>query len=332
MDEAVYSFSAFTVTNFSIAVCIASCMGSVVLYLLSAAKRISKNTVFMLIPLTVLTGILFGHALFAALRVLIYPLDYEHPLSFIVDPRHGGFMFFGVLAGAALSCAISAKAGNTSFSALIGVLFPALMIALAFIRFSEPLILLGKGPGIEGGFFPISYAPEPDYPEDRYIPAFLYAGVYTLFIGIWNTHSILKKNGIKRPTLFFFVLYLSGQMFFEVFRQDEYVNATSLITFIRLNQLIAAILLGICLLYALIKCSGKVPAGTIVLRCFVFAISVGACIGLQFLFDKPLPFFGETVWFPDWLVYILLALSAIGMGWPVLSLLKHAGITDKQRA
>ena len=116
-------------------------------------------------------------------------------------------------------------------------------------------------------------------------------------------------------------------MFFEVFRQDEYVNATSLITFVRLNQLFAAILLGICLVYAIIKGKSHLSGGIIAGRCAVFAVSVGACVGLQFLFDKPLPLLGETVWVADWLVYVLLALSAVGMGWSVLSLMKRGNIS-----
>ena len=121
--------------------------------------------------------------------------------------------------------------------------------------------------------------------------------------------------------MYYFVLYLAGQMFFEVYRQDEYVNATSLITFIKLNQLFAVILLGGYLVYSIIKSVKNIRRTEIVIRAAVFAISVGACIGLQFLFDKPLPFFGQTIWFADWLVYLLLALSAVGMGWPVISLM-----------
>ena len=332
MDETLYTIGPFTITPFSVAVCVSAIWGCIVLLLLSGKKHIRKNTAFSLMPLTILLGVFLGHALYAALRVLIYPLDYEQPLVFVLNPGVGGFMFFGVLAGAALSCLIVSGTRHYQFSQLMSVLFPALLITLAFIRFAEPLCLLGKGPETEGGFFPLSYAPEAEYPEDRYIPEFFYAGLYTLLIGIWNIRSILTKHGKKRSTLFFFVLYLAGQMFFEVFRQDEYVNATSLITFIRLNQLIAVILLGVCLVYAIKKCMHRVSAGFIIVRCLVFVISVGACIGLQFLFDKPLPLMGETIWFPDWLVYVLLALSAVGMGWPIVSMLSRKPNLNRSRS
>ncbi len=329
MDRALFTLGSLAVTPFSVAVCIAAIVGCIVLLFLAGAKNINKSITFSLMPLTVLLGVLCGHMLYAVMRVMIYPLDYEHPLAFILNPGVGGYMFFGVLAGAALSCLIVSSAGRIRFYDLMSVIFPALLITLAVIRFAEPLCMLGKGPEMEGGFFPVSYAPEADYPDDRYIPAFFYAGLYTLLIGTWCIHSLRKKDGNKHSALFFFVLYLSGQMFFEVFRQDEYVNETSLITFVRLNQLIAAILLGVCLVYAVIKCKTNATASFIILRCIVFAISVGACVGLQFLFDKPLPLMGETIWFSDWLVYILLAFSAAGMGWPVISMLSRAPLLKK---
>ena len=327
MNEALMTIGSLCVTPFSVAVCAAAVIGCAILYFLSKRTHLPTGSVWLMMPLTVLLGLLFGHALYAVMRVLIYPLDYEAPVAFILNPGVGGFMFFGVLAGGALAAIIVSCVFHTPLSRLMSVLFPALMIMLTIIRFAEPLSYLGKGPEAAGGFFPLSYAPEADYPDDRYIPAFFYAGLYTLFIGIRAALNVSGNHKHKRTALFFFVLYLAGQMFFEVFRQDEYVNATSLITFVRLNQLFAAILLGICLVYAIIKGKSHLSGGIIAGRCAVFAVSVGACVGLQFLFDKPLPLFGETVWVADWLVYVLLALSAVGIGWSVLSLMKRGNIS-----
>ena len=323
MDESILQIGALTVTRFSVAACLAAAFGCGVLVYLAKAKRVGENTVLILMPLTLLLGVFCGHALYAIQRVLIYPLDYEAPLPYILNPGVGGFMFPGVLGGAALACLITARLTGQRFRALMGILFPALLLTLAVIRFAEPLSLLGKGPEAAWGFFPLSYAPEAEYPDDRYVPEFFYAGLYTLLLSLWAIADQRKKQP-RHSTLFYLVLYLSGQMFFEIFRQDDYVNVTSLITFIRLNQLIAAILLGICLVYAAIRCGKKrVSGGLIAVRCAVFALSVAACVGLQFLFDKPLPLFGQTVWFADWLVYLLLGLSAVGMGWSVLSLVKR---------
>ncbi len=320
MYEPLWSNGTVSVTFFSLAVFAATLIGSALLLALAGKKRCTDDALSLL-PLTLLFGVFFGHFLFAVTRVLIYPLDYENPLAFILNPSVGGFMYLGVVGGAAWSALVIGRIKKVSVALLMKLLLPALLITLAMIRFAEPLDGQGKGPEISGGFFPISFAPEADYPDDRYIPVFFYEGVYALLLALFAAKNTLKQSENQRPSMYYFVFYLAGQMFFEVYRQDEYVNATSLITFIRLNQLFAVILLGGYLVYSIIKSVKNLKRKEIVIRVSVFAISVGACIGLQFLFDKPLPFFGQTIWFADWLVYLLLALAAVGMGWPVISLM-----------
>ncbi len=327
MYEPIWTNGTVTVTLFSIAVFIAASAGSVLLLSL-AVKRHQVDSAIALLPISLAFGVFFGHFLFAFTRVLIYPLDYETPVAFLMNPAVGGFMYLGVFGGAALSAFIISHLHRISFTELMKILLPALLLALAIIRFAEPLDGQGKGPEAAGGFFPFSFAPEAEYPEDRYIPVFFYEGIYALGLAIWSMRNALGKSKKHHPTMFFFILYLSGQMFFEVFRQDEYINVTSLITFIRLNQLFAAILLGIYLIYTAAKSRKYIKTKSLILRCAVFVVSVGACVGLQFLFDKPLPFFGQTIWFADWFVYLLLALSAIGMGWPIISLLNRIPSSD----
>ena len=322
MAQPLIMIGSLAVTQFSVAVFAGTLLSSSLLLWLSKKQNLDDHILLLLICALPL-GVLCGHGLFAVTRVLIYPLDYEHPIAFIFNPAVGGYMYLGVFAGGVIAAFIVSKTSKISFAGLTAVLLPELLLTLAVVRFSEPLDFQGKGPWVEGGFFPFSYAPEAEYPEDRYVPVFFYEGLYALLLSTWSALNALGKTCKKRPSMFFFVLYLSGQMFFEVFRQDEYINVTSLITFIRLNQLFAAILLGLYLIYAAIKARKNTDSSALILRCAVFAVSVGACIGLQFLFDKPMPLFGQTIWFADWLVYTLLALSAIGMGWPVISLLER---------
>lgn len=331
MREPLLTIGSLQVTPFSVGVFLAALAGGALLLLLAAKKK-QPDSVLVLLPLTLCLGILLGHGLFAVTRVLIYPLDYEHPLAFILNPSVGGYMYLGVFAGGAIAAWITGRIHKTGFADQMSLLLPAMLLTLAIVRFAEPLDFQGKGPGVEGGFFPFAFAPEVDYPEDLYVPVFFYEGVYALILAVWSFSNTLSSSRKTRPVKFFFILYLAGQMFFEVFRQDEYINATSLITFIRLNQLFAVILLGGYLVYDVIRARQHLGAKAIWLRCVVFAISVAACVGLQFLFDKPLPLFGQTIWFANWLVYLLLALTAVGMGWAVLSLIKHIPQAEARKA
>ena len=331
MAEPLLMIGALQITPFSIAVFAGAVLGAWCLIWLAHKSRLTEQALIML-PLSILLGVFCGHALFAVTRVMIYPLDYEHPFAFIMNPASGGFMYLGSFFGGAVAALITSRISHVRFDRLMKILIPSMLLTLAIVRFAEPLDFQGKGPEAAGGFFPFSFAPEVDYPEDRYIPVFFYEGVYALFISVWGALNAIEKTKKEYPPRFFFILYLTGQMFFEVFRQDEYINATSLITFIRLNQLFAAILLGEYLVIAVIRCRKRVKPRAVVIRCVVFVISVGACVGLQFLFDKPMPLFGRTVWFADWLVYLLLALAAVGMGWPVISLTLRAADTGKQKS
>lgn len=323
MLEPIFDFGTLWVTWFSVAVFCGAALGAALFILLVRKTGRSLDTALEILPLSLFLSVMLAHILYVVAKLISNLDSYENLAGFLLNPGCGGFMYLGAFAGAALSCLIVAACRHERAGDWFALLLPVLFLVLAVVRFAEPLDGMGKGPSVNAAFFPLSYAPEADYPEDQYVPAFFYAGVYALALCVWSARQAVAGSSRRRTPLFFFVLYLAGQMFFEIFRRDVFAYDISLITFIRLGQLYAVILLGVIMVYAVIRAKRAMKAGAIAARCAVFAVSVGACVGLQFLFDKPLPLFGQTIWFADWVVYALLFLCAVGMGWSVLSVMKR---------
>ena len=335
MFEPLFYIGSLYVTYFSVAIFFGTLIASLLFLNLVRKNRKSVDTALEILPLSLILSVMLSHALYVMTKLIIGLESYDDLAGFLLNPGMGGFMYLGVFAAVGFVCyTISHIHQDTAGSSWMQMMTPAVFLLLAVVRFAEPLDGLGKGPSTAAPFFPLSYAPEIDYPEDQYIPAFFYAGLYALILCLWSCRQAAVPEKAKKTPLYFFVLYLAGQMFYEIFRRDAYANDTSIITFVRLGQLYSAILLGVILVYGIIKTRKTNVPAAVVLRCAVFSVSVGACVGLQFLFDKPLPLFGQTIWFPDWLVYLLLLLTAVGMGWAVLYFVKRipAATSKEKRA
>ena len=324
MNEPLLTLGSLYLTPFSLATFIGAELGALWLLKLCAKRRIQAETGLLLIILTVFLGLMCGHIVFAALQLHNDPFSYDAPIVFLLNPSMGGFSFAGVLIGAALAALITSKCRRASFDDLMKVLLPGLMLTLTVVRFAELTEELGKGPEAASTFFPLSYAPNPDYPESRRVPVFFYEALVSLYLCVRG--SLGKSPYGWRKSL---IIFLAAQLFFEVLRQDIFENYMSLITFVRVNQLFYVVMLAAMMLRQTIRAARlQADSRPLVLSWALFCVCVGACVGLQFLFDKPMHLFGENIFFADWVVYVLLALTSVGMGWSALRLLKAAQMEE----
>ena len=316
MFSPVWLSDTFCLTPFSVAVCIAAISGCAMLYFQMRRHRLNDKAFAVLPVIVIVFSLLCGHILYALSHLWIDPYVTDTPVLFVLNPARGGFMFLGVIIGAMLACLITSSISREPRRKLLNIVLPSILLMLAFIRFAEPLDGQGRGPEAMSRFFPLSFAPELDYPSDRYVPTFFYEGLYALCLAVIG----IQKNRIDRQQTWLrvLILYLAGQVFFEVMRVDEYVQTMSMITFVKLNQLFAVIMLAV-ILTAKAKAVCRTFGLKRYLLCWaVFAASIGICIGFQFLLDKPLHMFGQIIFFPSWVVYIVLLLSAVGMGCALL--------------
>ncbi len=303
--EPIFSIGTFMVTPYSLAAA-AACLAAVcVFYLCGKKQKLTEKTLDLTALLGILLGIFLGHFLYAAVKLRTYLAD--EGAAFLFTPWRGGFMFFGVIAGAALAAAVSAS-GKDAFRKTLNSLTPALTLLIAALRFIEPLCGQGCGEDTEIAFFPLSYAMDPEWPDERSAAIFFWAGLYGLICFIVLFRYLRKRpDGLKTAQLGL-ILYCAGEILLESLRRDQVIKWS----FVRVNQLISAVILALFVLYALT--TRRLKTKKAIGFTSAIAVLIGGCIALEFAVDKPLHLGDKLIYFADWVVYTLLGICGALMG------------------
>ena len=386
MSETLFTVGSLPVTSWALCVTLGSLAAVALMVYLGQKRRLSADALTLFVPLTLGLGIFLGHGLFALVSCLLDPYVQESVgmgmFAYIFRPDKGGYMGMGVLGGLLLSAGLVSRTKKAPFQELLKAGLPAVLLAIGVAKWGEWLCGQGTGPEASTSFFPVSFLPEPEYPEWRMIAVFWLGGLYALCLALWGAAGAHQKNGVRPITLL--VFYLSGQVFWDMLREDSYIHYLAM-NFVRMDQLFSVLALAGIMVWATVRIHPEVPKGMTpavllllagVLLCVgslvlngrelpvigeppvwllillliagaaltVLAVarirhirgtgvfrwwalmlaSVGVCIYMQFLFDKPLPLFGSLVYFPGWLVYSLIGLTAAGMCVSTLMTLKLA--------
>lgn len=256
-------------------------------------------------------GVFCGHLLYGLSTLAVEHEAYEGNMLNILNPASGGFMIIGAGIGIYLLSLAAAKITHCSRRELLELIVPCLVLLLVFIRLGEPLDGQGKGPEAYTSTRIITYSPEAEYPDDRYYSAFFFEAAYALVI--LSLYLLIERKRPVAPS-FLIILYLAGQTFFELFRQDAYTHYTSLITFIRLNELYAVILLFLYQVKGITQNIKERRTKRVILNSLLFCAGIGINIWAQFLFDKPIHFGDNIIYLDNWCVYLILLVSSIGIG------------------
>ena len=386
MAETLFSIGSLPVTNWALCVTLGSLAGVLVIWYLSIKRKINGDAAALLVPLTVFSSVLLGHGLFAVLSCLLDPYVQETVgaslLGYVFRPDKGGYMGLGVLGGLFLSALIVSRIKKVSFQELLKAGLPGVLLAIGVAKWGEWLCGQGTGPEAATCFFPVSFLPEPDYPDWRVISVFWLGGLFAVCLALWGIIGAHRKDGV-RPVMLL-VCYLSGQVLWDMLREDSYIHYLAM-NFIRMDQLFSVLVLTGLMIWATVRIRPGVPKGMIGKTALLLAgilllvgglvlqgrelpavgvlpgwvlivlmavgaaaavlavlmlckvrgtgvfrwwalmlISVGLCVAMQFMFDKPLPLFGELIYFPGWLVYALIGVTGVLMGLSTLMLLKLA--------
>ena len=325
MGEPLFYLGAMPVTPWALCVTLGSLAAAAVIFFLGVRRKISDGALCLFLPLTAALGIFLGHGLFAVVADLLDPYVGESMglslLGYVFRPDKGGYMSLGVLGGLFLSALIVSKVKKVSFQELLKIGLPGVLLAIGVAKWGEWLCGMGTGPEASTCFFPVSFTPEPEYPEWRVIAVFWLGGLYALGLALWGIFGALKKNGVRPVTLL--VMYLAGQVFWDMLREDSYVHYLAM-NFVRMDQLFSVLIMTGIMVWATVKIKQNGGSGTV--RWWVLMlVSVGLCVGLQFLFDKPLPLPGGVLIYPPtWLVYTLIGLTAVGMAVSTLKMVEKA--------
>ena len=298
-------FGPFHITPYSLAAA-AAVIAALCLFYFSGKKiglndRILDKTALLVLPL----GVFMGHFLYVAVKIKGFIR--EEGILFLVTPWRGGFMFFGVLLGVVLAVFIVCR-DRREIKQLLGCLAPAMLLLIALFRFLEPLCGQGYGEDTEIMFFPLSYAIDPDWPKFRSAAIFFWAGLYGLCCCGVVTYYLLKHPSSFQAAKLGLILYCAGEILLESLRRDQVIKWS----FVRVSQLISAVILALFVLYAVFK--KRYTPKQAVLAILAMAALIGACVALEFSVDKPLILGSIYYYFTDWQTYSLLGLCGLLMG------------------
>ncbi len=223
------------------------------------------------------------------------------------EPWVGGYMFYGAVLGACIALCFVRKADRLSLTDPMAL---ALLTVLVFVRFAEPLDGQGNGIPLDDGsiwrFFPVAY-PDPEWPDEWNLAVFLWEGAYALGILVFLAVT-LKKRAPGDTALTALILYAAGQVILESLRRDQTVRWL----FVRVSQLISALILAFIVIAAVIR--GLRGRRAVVSMASVL-LFIGGIIALEFAVEKPLALpGGDLVYFSLPLTYSLIALCALGLG------------------
>ena len=313
MYDSLFSLWGYEITPFALAVFLAGLAGCALFLVLcknTGLPRLkAEKCLLSALPLSVFCG----HLLYcAALPFVVVP---DYGWLFFLEPWRGGFMFYGCVLGASLAVLLTGRRDGR----LWDLLAVSLLAVLACVRFAEPLDGQGRGIDLEAGspfcFFPVAYA-NPEWPDEWNLAVFFWEGLYALGTVIFLLASRSRRRPGETASLAL-LLYASGQILFETLRRDETVRWR----FVRVSQLLSALVLAAFALVCLIRCGRTKKNALCLLGILLLA---GVIVALEFSVDKPLALpNGDLFFFPYGLTYPLIGLCGAAMGFLALKCLRR---------
>lgn len=276
------------------------------------APRFKKGTKALVCALTVVFGFLFARLTY----IMVYLGSFidgviEEPFF---SPYTTGYGLIGVLLGGVLACALTAKLRKERFSLLADGMAPWAALALAVCRFGEYFTEMGRGRFVDDVteaylcHFPIAVSNQWD---EWHFAVFFTEGLTALIIFLFLLIRSRRANRAGTQYKLFFLLFFSTQVLWENMRFDEFLRWSY---FIRVTQLVAALVPFLMMLWTAFRVSGRVAKWkaessvsfrSVVICLIAYLIAVGVCIAIEFALDK----LGS---FPNWALYlIMMAMCAV---------------------
>lgn len=318
--EPLFSIFGLPVTAYALCAALAALLSALLLPAAARRARVSARTGETFLLLAVVLGAFCAHLLYCLVQLPDILAEYGG--LFLLTPMRGGFMAYGAMAGIALAALLSARWTKGNARAVLDAALPSGALFLALCRFSE--FFDGQGYGMQVDetpglcFFPLSFQNE--YGE-WYLAIFLFEGLFALGLCLWAMID-KKERPEGKKTVVFLILYAASQTLFETLRRDQVIKWG----FIRVSQLISVLLLAAILLIGQVISHKDKSFWRTLGAWLVFIVLTGACVGLEFTVDKPIPIGDKLLYLPYWLTYLLIGLCAAGMG-----VLAHRAVRARPR-
>ena len=247
-----------------------------VIIFLSWAKRCGKGTAPLLIFLSLILGGICSRITFCLLNGELGGLM---PLSSWFRVAGGGWSMMGLIAGVMLAAWLTAKRQKASF--MLDMVSCALPLFMALERTGEECIPeFDYSRQLTTGIFDRTFlAFQDDY--GAYLATWRLAGIVMLILFPIMIYDIIRSKKDGDTCLLFLMLFGACSVILESLRYDRFLS----ISFVGLEQILAAVMLGIGVILSAIRAGKRHrEAGMIAVISVLLAAGIG--IGLEFALDR----------------------------------------------
>lgn len=252
--------------------------GGLLLFFLSRRDQQTRNA----LPFSCLSALFFG-LIFSRTLYCLSDINFQMVASFQNALRlgTGGLSMFGALLGAILGLMIASRLLKIRLLPLLDLFSPALTAFVFFARLGEQYTTLGISRPLVTGLFDHSFlAFQGDY--DVYLKTWMLEAIVALILTACLLRWFKKTKVQGNVFLTFMLLFGGSQVLMESLRYDGHMR----FSFIGLQQILAACLLGVALILLYIKAKNAGKRAPLWVPVLTLSAVVAAIIGLEFLIDR----------------------------------------------
>lgn len=301
-----------TIPMYALALVVAVVAGLLLMHGLCRKKGLKGTTALNFALMALPLGLLGARLFYVVNRLDIF---WEIELQYVANLWFGGYALWGAIGGGVLAALICAWLTKQKFIRIMDAAAAPTALVIALARLAEYFNGEGIGMTIENKslqFFPLAvrtvcemWEGVVEYEEWRLAVFVLEAlAAFVILCVLLRTR---EEEG--RQTKVFFILFCAVSLVLESIREDNYLRWQ--VVFIKVNQLTSALVLtGIaacCMIRRLRRADDGLAKNKAIACGVVYVLLAGVCIGMEFALQK-------LYWLPNWACYIIMTLSAVGIG------------------
>lgn len=281
-DAVILEFLGVKVYAFGLYAALGAALAMLALIPIARKAKWKAGTGPVLGALSLALGFVFSRIFYCLMDVNLGALM---PLWAAIRVNMGGYSLFGALFGVCLAAVLTGWLTGQKPAALLDYLVPAFLLFILCERLGERYIM-GFGQSrtlsdtlLNGSFLTLE---DPDYEgtwklATYYIEAF--AALVLALVALWDLRARRRPGS---TFLQFMLLFGASQIILESLRYDQHMTV---ISFVRLEQVMSMALLGVALIVLAVRNRKKHRVLSLI-ALIAIPLTVGAGVGIEFMIDR----------------------------------------------
>ncbi|MDO4535994.1 MAG: prolipoprotein diacylglyceryl transferase [Clostridium perfringens] len=212
----LFSLFGFNVYSYGLMIGIGIITAVMILNSRARKRGYNENSIFNMIIITILSGILGGKLLFIITNLSDF---INNPVSFITDFGYG-FVIYGAILGGMLSIVLYSKLRKWDSLEIFDLVVPGLAIAQGFGRIGCLLAGCCYGAETAGALYVVFPENSLAVPHVHLHPTQIYSSIFDFALGIFLIIYSRKKRVCGKTFGLYLICYSIGRFFVEFLRDD----------------------------------------------------------------------------------------------------------------